>query len=40
MKNIFKLEQILNHQQHLHYNIPYGDDIVKLVNEQIKLKKN
>ena len=24
--NIFKLERILNHQQHLHYNIPYGDD--------------
>lgn len=24
--NIFKLERILNHQQHLYYNIPYGDD--------------
>lgn len=24
--NIFKLERILNHQQHLHFNIPYGDD--------------
>jgi hypothetical protein len=24
--NIFKLERILNHQQHLHFNVPYGDD--------------
>lgn len=24
--NIFKLERILNHQQHLCYNIPYGDE--------------
>ena len=24
--NIFKLDRILNHQQHLHFNIPYGDD--------------
>lgn len=23
---IFKLERILNHQQHLHFNVPYGDD--------------
>ena len=26
MKNIFKLERILNHQQHLHFNIPYVDN--------------
>lgn len=25
---MFKLERILNHQQHLHYNIPYGPDDV------------
>ena len=24
--NILKLEKILNHQQHLHFNVPYGDD--------------
>lgn len=24
--NIFKLERILNHQQHLHFNVPYEDD--------------
>lgn len=24
--NIYKLERILNHQQHLHFNVPYGDD--------------
>jgi len=24
--NIFKLERILNHQQHLYYNVPYGPD--------------
>jgi hypothetical protein len=24
--NVFKLERILNHQQHLHFNVPYGDD--------------
>ena len=24
--NIDKLERILNHQQHLHFNVPYGDD--------------
>lgn len=24
--NIFKLERILNHQQHLHFNVPYGPD--------------
>ena len=24
--NIFKLDRILNHQQHLHFNVPYGDD--------------
>ena len=24
--NIFKLERILNHQQHLYFNVPYGDD--------------
>ena len=24
--NIFKLERILNRQQHLHFNVPYGDD--------------
>jgi hypothetical protein len=24
--NISKLERILNHQQHLYFNIPYGDD--------------
>ena len=23
---ITKLEKILNHQQHLHFNVPYGDD--------------
>ena len=26
LKNISKIEKILNHQQHLHFNIPYGDD--------------
>lgn len=26
MKNILKIERILNHQQHLHYNVPYGDE--------------
>ena len=26
--NIFKLERILNHQQHLHYNIPYDENDV------------
>ena len=26
MKNIWKLEKILSHQQHLHFNVPYGDD--------------
>lgn len=24
--NILKLEKILNHQQHLHFNVPYDDD--------------
>ena len=24
--NIFKLERILNHQQHLYFNVPYGDE--------------
>ena len=25
MKNILRIERILNHQQHLHFNIPYED---------------
>ena len=24
--NILKIEKILNHQQHLHFNVPYGDE--------------
>lgn len=24
--NILNLERILNHQQHLHFNVPYGDE--------------
>lgn len=24
--NILRIERILNHQQHLHFNIPYGDN--------------
>lgn len=26
IQNIFKLEKILNHQDKLHFNVPYGDD--------------
>jgi hypothetical protein len=26
LKNILKIEKILNHQQHLHFNVPYEDD--------------
>ena len=28
MNNIFKLEKILNHQNELHFNVPYGPDDV------------
>ena len=26
LKNILKIEKILNHKLHLHFNVPYGDD--------------
>lgn len=26
LKNILRIERILNHQQHLHFNVPYGDE--------------
>ena len=26
LMNILRIERILNHQQHLHFNIPYGDN--------------
>ena len=37
--NIFKLERILNHQQHLHFNVPYNDDQAELWATECKLNK-